>query len=158
VTTGYFFKGAGACGVLLAVVGATAGRRTLLFSELSNGRGGANVEAIVYTPEMGFDKARSLKAFKETLYPLLRANCAGCHSAENPSGSGAQAPLHADANVNLAHEYALTRVNFRDLENSKLVVRMGIDRHNCFGDCAVANGKMLAAWEGPLRLAVLGHI
>jgi hypothetical protein len=46
----------------------------------------------------------------------------------------------------LAHEYALTRVNFRDPENSRLVVRMGVDRHNCFGgSCAAASAKMLAA-------------
>lgn len=83
---------------------------------------------------MGFDKARSLKAFQGTLYPLLRANCSGCHSTQNTTGSGAQAPLHADVDVNLAHEYALTRVNFREPDNSKLVVRMRIDRHNCFGE------------------------
>jgi hypothetical protein len=91
---------------------------------------------------MGFDKARSLKAFKNTLYPLLCASCSGCHSTENQTASGAQAPLHADVDVKVAHEYALTRVNFQDPESSKLVVRMGIDRHNCFGDCAAANQKM----------------
>src|ERR1700734_831762 len=64
--------------VLLAVVGATANRRTLGSSELPNGRGGTNVEAVTYTDEMHFDKARSLKAFKTTIYPLLRANCSGC--------------------------------------------------------------------------------
>ena len=74
-----------------------------------------------------------MEAFKKTVYPLLRTNCSACHSTDNHSASGAQAPLHADADVNLAHEYALTRVNFRDPANSKLVVRMGIDRHNCFG-------------------------
>ena len=97
-------------------------------------------------PGDGFDKKRSLKAFQETIYPLLRANCSGCHSTENRTASGAQAPLHADADVNLAHEYALTRVNFRQPENSKLVVRMSIDRHNCFDtSCAAAGKKMLAA-------------
>ena len=116
------------------------------FSELPDGRGGTNVESITYTKEMGFDKARSLKAFQATLYPLLRANCAGCHSTQNTTGSGAQAPLHADADVNVAHEYALTRVNFRQPEDSKLVVRMGIDRHNCFGEtCAAAAAQMLQA-------------
>jgi hypothetical protein len=70
---------------------------------------------------MGFDQKRSLEAFKVTLYPVLRANCSGCHSTENCSASGAQAPLHADVDVNLAHEYALTRVNFREPENSKFV-------------------------------------
>jgi hypothetical protein len=116
------------------------------FSALPDGRGGINFEATVYTEEMGFDKARSLAAFEDTLYPVLRANCRGCHSTENTTGSGAQAPLHADKDVNLAHEYALTRVNFRDLPESKLVVRMGIDRHNCFAEnCGVARNQMLAA-------------
>jgi hypothetical protein len=105
-----------------------------------------NVEATVYTKEMGFDKERSLAAFKETLYPLLRENCSGCHSTENELASGAQAPVHSDADVNLAHEYALTRVNFRELRESKFVVRMEIDRHNCFAEnCGVAANKMLAA-------------
>jgi hypothetical protein len=138
--------------ILLAVVGAIAATpstsntspKNLGYSELSNGRGGTNVEAFV-VPD-GFDKARSLAAFKETLYPVLRANCSGCHSTENKLGSGAQAPLHADVNVNLAHDYALTRVNFRDPKNSKFVVRMAIDRHNCFAEnCGVAAEQMLAA-------------
>src|SRR6516162_1761049 len=131
--------------VLLAVVYATAARTKLGYSELSNGRGGVNVEAVTYD-DMNFDKARSLAAFKDTLYPVLRANCSGCHSTENKLGSGAQAPLHADVDVNLAHEYALTRVNFREPENSKFVVRMAIDRHNCFAEnCGVAAKQMLAA-------------
>jgi hypothetical protein len=147
------------CGlVLLAVVCATAALKHPGYSELPDGRGGTNVEGVAYTPEMSFDKKRSLKAFQETLYPLLRAKCAACHSTENRTGTGAQAPLHADVDVNLAHEYALTRVNFRDPENSKLVVRMGIDRHNCFdGSCATASKEMLAAviaW----RNAVAGMI
>src|SRR5215475_11832206 len=116
--------------VLLAVFAATGARTKLGYTELSNGRGGTNVELWV-VPD-GFDKAKSLAAFKDTLYPVLRANCAGCHSTENKLGSGAQAPLHADVDVNLAHEYALTKVNFRDPKNSKFVVRMAIDRHNCF--------------------------
>jgi mono/diheme cytochrome c family protein len=132
--------------VLLAVVYATAARTKLGYSVLPDGRGGANVESVAYTDEMGFDKTRSLEAFKTTLYPLLRANCSGCHSTENKTGSGAQAPLHADVNVNLAHEYALTRVNFRDPANSKFVVRMAIDRHHCFAaNCGVAAEQMLAA-------------
>jgi hypothetical protein len=46
----------------------------------------------------------------------------------------------------LAHEYALTRVNFREPANSKFVVRMVVDRHNCFAEnCGVAGQKMLAA-------------
>src|SRR5579863_6980117 len=151
VTKRTSLKLAALCGLvlLLAVVGAIAGPpntspKNLGFSELPNGRGGTNVEAFV-VPD-GFDKARSLAAFKDTLYPLLRANCSGCHSTENKLGSGAQAPLHADVDVNLAHEYALTRVNFREPVNSKPVERMSIERHNCFGENGgVAGKQMLAA-------------
>ena len=145
--TGLLKIGALCAFVLLAgVVHTPAARTKLGYSELSNGRGGVNVEGVAYTDEMGFDKQRSLEAFKTTLYPLLRANCSGCHSTENKLGSGSQAPLHADPDVNLAHEYALTRVNFRDPQNSKFVVRMAIDRHNCFdANCGVAAEKMLAA-------------
>jgi len=111
-------------------------------SELPDGRGGLNVEQVSYPASMGFDKQRSLEAFETTLYPLLRAKCASCHSTE----SDAQAPIHADVDVALAHEYALTRVNFRKPVDSKFVVRMGIDRHNCFGtSCKDANTQMLAA-------------
>ena len=135
------------CGlVLLAAVALKSATKTPAYAEIPDGRGGINVEATLITKEMGFDKARSLEAFKTTLYPLLRANCSGCHSTENTSGSGAQAPVHADVNVNLAHEYALTRVNFREPAESKFVVRMAIERHNCFAEnCGVAAQKMLAA-------------
>jgi hypothetical protein len=30
-------------------------------------------------------------------------NCSGCHSSANKTGSGAQAPLYADVDVNLAY-------------------------------------------------------
>lgn len=111
---------------------------------LSNGDGGVNYEPVAITMP-GFDKAKSLDAFKETLYPFLKSSgCGGCHSSTTAS----QAPLHTDADPELAHEYALTRVNFKDPENSKFVVRMKIDRHNCPGSsCASAGEKMLAAVE-----------
>lgn len=116
------------------------------YSEIPDGRGGFNVEQVSYPAAMHFDKQRSLQAFQSTLYPLLRDNCAMCHSTENSRGAGAQAPIHADVDPALAHEYALTRVNFRHPEDSKFVVRMGIDRHNCFGaSCKDASAQMLAA-------------
>jgi hypothetical protein len=117
------------------------------YAVLPDGRGGFNFEATLIREETGFDKSRSLAAFEETLYPYLRRNaCAGCHNSASLNGSGAQAPLHTDRDVALAHEYALTRANFADPANSKLVVRMRVDRHNCPGsDCASAADRMLEA-------------
>lgn len=113
------------------------------YVELPNGRGGVNIEATVYDSVMGFDKKVSQAAFEKSVYPILRANCAGCHSTENTAGSGAQAPLHSDVDPELAHEYALTRVSFREIHDSKLSTRLWIDRHNCFdSSCSAAAKKM----------------
>ncbi|KYF77398.1 hypothetical protein BE17_47280 [Sorangium cellulosum] len=110
------------------------------YSQLPNGKGGYNVEPVCLPSD--FNMTTSLDAFKTTVYPLLTANCSGCHS----STGKAQAPMHSDVDPALAHEYALTRVNFKKPADSKLVVRMGIDRHNCFGrDCKDANTQMLNA-------------
>lgn len=112
------------------------------YSELPNGKGGVNLEQVSYPASMGFDKERSLQAFQTTVYPLLRENCGYCHSSD----SKAQAPMHSDVNPVIAHEYALTRVNFRKPVDSKLVVRMAIDRHNCFRDtCKQSADEMLKA-------------
>lgn len=94
----------------------------------------------------GFDRQASLEAFEDTLYEHLRSSgCAGCHS--NDIGYG-QAPLHSDGDVALAHEYALTRVDFHNPETSKFVERMTIDRHNCPGtSCEQAGQQMLSAVE-----------
>lgn len=118
------------------------------FVELPDGRGDVSYESINYPPELGFNKAVSLEVFKTTLYPVLRANCSGCHNTQNTSGSGAQAPLHSDIDPALAHEHALTKVNFRDVRDSKLSTRLWIDRHNCFGtSCKTAAATMDAAIE-----------
>lgn len=92
-----------------------------------------------------FDKQQSLTVFENTLYPhLLASGCAGCHSRE----SRGQAPLHADGNTALAHEYALTKVFFKNPAQSRFVERLKIDRHNCPGtSCAEAAEEMLSAVE-----------
>lgn len=117
---------------------------------LPNGRDGYNYEPGALDESVGFDKAVSLEAFQETLYPHLReSGCGTCHNssvAEHLGGN--QAPMHSDNNLALAHEYALTRANFKDPKNSRFVVRMSIDRHNCPGSsCARAGEQMLAAVE-----------
>lgn len=125
------------------------------YVELSDGRGGVTYESVNYPEVLGFDKDVSLAAFKNTLYPLLRANCAGCHSTENTSGSGAQAPLHADKDAELAHEHALTKVNFHDVSDSILSTRLWIDRHNCFASSCADSAEEIdqAIMEWKSRIA-----
>jgi hypothetical protein len=115
---------------------------------LPNGKGGVNYEPVLVDEATGFNKEESLAAFTDTLYKHLRSSgCSGCHNTAIPEEVGGnQAPLHSDDDVALAHEYALTRVNFKDTANSKFVIRMKLDRHNCPGtSCATAATAMLQA-------------
>ena len=118
---------------------------------MPNGRGGVNYEPVLVDEEAtGFNKEESRVAFEETLYKYLRSSgCGVCHNSATPEELGGnQAPMHSDNDVALAHEYALTRVNFKDPANSKFVVRMKIDRHNCPGtSCATAATQMQQAVE-----------
>lgn len=119
------------------------------YSILPNGKGGVNYEAAVLDVEgLGYDMEVSKAAFETTLYSFLRqSGCQRCHnSAVGEEYGGNQAPMHSDNDVDLAHQYALTRVDFKNLERSKFYVRMKIDRHNCPGtSCATAATQMLAA-------------
>ena len=56
------------------------------------------------------------------------SNCSGRHSTAITTVHGAQAPIHADKDVGLAHEYALARANLRTPEMSRYVTRMTIDQ------------------------------
>lgn len=119
------------------------------YSILPNGKGGVNYEATALDVEgLGFDMDASKAAFETTLYSFLReSGCARCHnSAVGEEYGGNQAPMHSDNDLDLAHQYALTRVDFKQPELSKFYVRMKIDRHNCPGtSCATAATQMLAA-------------
>jgi cytochrome c553 len=118
------------------------GSTTARYSVLPDGTGGSNVEGVSYACLKSFDKKASLAAFQSTVYPLLKANCASCHSTETK----AQAPIHSDSDVNLAHEYALTRVDFRHPEDSKLAFHVGLYAHHCFGrNCSDAQSQLTAA-------------
>lgn len=111
------------------------------FSTITNPDGSINYEKNCYDAST-LDFAVSKAAFEADVYPLLVQNCSGCHS----TSTGKQAPIHSDTNLDLAHKYALTKVNFRHPESSRFVQRLGIDRHNCFAaNCDAASQTMLDA-------------
>jgi hypothetical protein len=87
----------------------------------------------------GFDMEASQQAFATTVYPLLRDHCKQCHSVE---GTG-QLPMHAHADPATAHQFALTRVNLREVPASRLVQRQGIEGHQCWSnDCKADSAQM----------------
>jgi hypothetical protein len=91
-----------------------------------------------------FDYNASLTAFQNTTYSILQTNCANCHSE-----SGNQLPLIASSSAAVAHMTTLTKVDLRDVANSKMVTRLTVEAHNCWSDCT-QNGQAiqqaLQAW------------
>ncbi|WP_417538460.1 LamG-like jellyroll fold domain-containing protein [Marinobacter sp.] len=90
--------------------------------------------------------------FGSTVYPVLRTYCAECH------GDGGQTPYVASDNVDIAYQQSQSRIDLNSPENSRFVVRLRRDFHNCWAnggetDCDWSAGMMQMAIEqfaGPL--------
>lgn len=69
--------------------------------------------------------------FATTVWPLLTANCANCHREAAPIP---QAPFFAESDVDAAYAAILTsqKINLDIPANSRLVVRMRQEFHNCW--------------------------
>lgn len=87
----------------------------------------------VTTPGAGtvVTKLSSVAGFQQTLWPVLRARCVSCHGANQP-------PLHAAADVNVAHTNVIESglVNFTNIPASVISNKLKNLRHNCWSDCA----------------------
>ena len=83
-----------------------------------------------------------------SLYALVRnagtANCVRCHSS---SAATQQQPFFADADVETAYAAIKTKVNLNHPDQSRLVVRLRDEFHNCWGaaGCAANAQTMLDA-------------
>ncbi len=86
-------------------------------------------------------------SFAETVYPILRDNCAGCHSEEAPAATR-NSPFFASPDVNTAYTEVKPKIDLGDgdiplstpitdkVANSRLVVRLRDEFHNCWsGNC-----------------------
>ena len=61
--------------------------------------------------------------------PILAEYCAACHSSESPN---AQAPFIADPNIDTAYAAAKSKMNLDATANSRLVIRLRNEFHNCW--------------------------
>ncbi len=80
--------------------------------------------------------------FGSTVYPLLTQYCSRCHS------SGAitpQSPFFAEGDVDVAYAAVRAKINLDTPAQSRLVVRLRDEFHNCWTDCAQAASIMQAA-------------
>ncbi len=71
--------------------------------------------------------------------PVLEVYCASCHSSESPN---AQQPYFADPDIVTAYDAAKPKLNLDTPANSRLVVRLRNEFHNCWDDCA-ANAQVM---------------
>ena len=80
----------------------------------------------------------SLALFSEHVYPLVKENCAGCHGA-------AIAPLFAQKDEQVSHDQIVdnAKVDFADVERSRLYLRLANENHNCWTECEADAALML---------------
>lgn len=115
------------------------------FDQLSISTGMATAGGATGSTGGGVGTQTSLEAFQATVYPISRnsANsCVGCHMNVSPR--------HSSDNTLTAHDAALTVVDFNNPQNSRIVNKLRIDRHNCGAQCdAIANEyqNMILEWK-----------
>jgi hypothetical protein len=87
--------------------------------------------------------------FASTVHPLLTANCSGCHV---DSALDAQSPFFADSNPDTAYEAAKVKMDLENPANSRFVLRLREESHNCWDpdntgstDCVASAALMEAA-------------
>lgn len=90
------------------------------------------------------------------IHSLLTQHCSGCHSSE--SGNAIQ-PYFADPDINVAFDAAKSKMNLDDPVNSRFVVRLGVEFHNCWtNSCSNDAATMLAeiqAYAGAIPLTTV---
>jgi hypothetical protein len=85
--------------------------------------------------------------FANTIYPIVhstnRGNCVRCHSS---SAATPQSPYFASNDVNEAYAAAMPKIDLNTPSNSRFVVRLRDEFHNCWTmSCANDAATMLAA-------------
>lgn len=115
------------------------------FDQLSISAGTTTAGGATGATGGGTGTQTSLMAFQATVYPISRnsANsCVGCHTAVSPR--------HSSDNTLTAHDAALTVVDFNNPQNSRIVTKLRVDRHNCGAKCdslATEYQNMILEWK-----------
>jgi len=84
----------------------------------------------------------SSAAFAATVYPLLTQYCSRCHSS---GAATPQSPFFAEADVDVAYAAVRAKINLDTPAQSRLVVRLRDEFHNCWTDCGQSAAIMQAA-------------
>lgn len=93
-------------------------------------------------PNGGNNGVDGVNAFTETVYPIVRQNCAGCHAGLGP---GFPHVAHPDAGTAYRAVVDNQKVNFLNPNASRLVQRLETDFHYCFSNDCAADGAVMQA-------------
>lgn len=114
----------------------------------TNGAAGARQIALKAPALRDVGTSRSFPAdpalFGATVYPILEDYCTACHSS---AASAPQQPFFADPDLATAYDAAKPKIDLDDPDNSRLVLRLREEFHNCWSDCAANSAEMQAAIE-----------
>ena len=80
--------------------------------------------------------------FASTVWPVLTDYCARCHTAEALT---AQSPYFASSDLDTAYAAARSKMNLDTPANSRFVVRLRDEFHNCWSDCGINADEMQTA-------------
>jgi len=80
--------------------------------------------------------------FSAHVYPIVNQYCAECHSE---AAEFAQSPFFASNDVAQAYEAAKKVINLDSPTQSRLVVRLGSEFHNCWSNCQANSTEMANA-------------
>ena len=136
------------CGLLLVLSSVGCGDYSGSSTDtsfVSNNLGSGLPESISVTLQV--------ESFEQTVYPVLRQNCVGCHSG---SGPGSPQFAHPDSTTAWSAVVDNQKVNFSDPISSRLVRKLSVNFHECWTDCASDADAMLmeiVAWLDAIEAA-----
>jgi len=127
---------------------ACADELTVLITRWAQASGSVSNTVILTAPEPLKDVGAS-KSFPATpdgfepVHDLLEQYCSNCHSSES---ANKQQPFIGESEIQVSYDAARSRINLDTPENSRLVVRLRSEFHNCWdNNCAAASNEMEAA-------------
>ncbi|MEM6639794.1 MAG: LamG domain-containing protein [Pseudomonadota bacterium] len=80
--------------------------------------------------------------FAGTVYPLLTTYCSTCHASD---AAFAVQPYFAEGDVDVAYEAAQSKLDLDATADSRFLVRLRDQFHNCWSDCTSDAQEMLTA-------------
>ena len=103
------------------------------------------------------DPKDSVTAFGLELHPHLKEYCGECHGKTQP-------PLFAQDNKKLAHDAIIesNKVDFKNIENSRIVQRVATDKHQCKDEGCTSAAKAFTdginAWVAKINAGEEGPV